>query len=229
MSESSVGVIAAGTEYELLSADDGASFILRSKGKSSAAHLRGEDAARFRADYDAIKQQFPARKPDQTLAQLWDQSRCTAGLQHRRRSDHGNIGEDTQDGRKLEVIGLAICLDGELEAFELIEVKMHPNRRAILATAPDATYMAGRVTLTSEEAEIVIGALKKRRPEFSRAPPRSTSASGSRRCGRPASRVSNRYRSPYNPDPAGTADHGQTSMGGCLRGSPTCAEWQCGR
>ncbi len=25
----------------------------------------------------------------------------------------------TQDGRKLEVIGLAICLDGKLEAFEL--------------------------------------------------------------------------------------------------------------
>ena len=33
----------------------------------------------------------------------------------------------TQDGRKLEVIGLAICLDGELEAFELVEVKMHPE------------------------------------------------------------------------------------------------------
>ena len=39
----------------------------------SAAHLRGEDAARFHADYEAIKQQFPAWKPDQTLAQLWDQ------------------------------------------------------------------------------------------------------------------------------------------------------------
>jgi len=36
----------------------------------------------------------------------------------------------TQDGRKLEVIGLAICLDGQLEAFELIEVKLHPNQRA---------------------------------------------------------------------------------------------------
>jgi hypothetical protein len=73
MSESSVGVIAAGAEYELLSADDGACFILRSKTDSSAAHLRGEDAARFRADYEAIRQQFPAWKPDQTLAQLWDQ------------------------------------------------------------------------------------------------------------------------------------------------------------
>jgi hypothetical protein len=69
----STGVIAAGTDYELLSADEGASFILRSKTDSSAAHLQGEDAARFRADYDAIKRQFPAWKPDQTLAQLWDQ------------------------------------------------------------------------------------------------------------------------------------------------------------
>jgi hypothetical protein len=73
MSESSVGVIAAGTEYELLSADDGACFILRSKPDFLTAHLRGEDAARFRADYDAIKRQFPAWTPDQTLAQLWDQ------------------------------------------------------------------------------------------------------------------------------------------------------------
>ena len=66
----------------------------------------------------------------------------------------------TQDGRRLEVIGLAICLDGKLEAFELIEVKMHPNRPAIWAAAPDATHMAGRVTLTREQADVVIGAFK---------------------------------------------------------------------
>ena len=66
----------------------------------------------------------------------------------------------TQDGRKLEVIGLAICLDGKLEAFELIEVKLHPNKRAIREVLPDATYMAGRVALTREEAEIVTGAFK---------------------------------------------------------------------
>ena len=58
----------------------------------------------------------------------------------------------TQDGRKLEVIGLAICLDGKLEAFELIEVKLHPNKRAIREVMPEATYMAGRVALTREEA-----------------------------------------------------------------------------
>ncbi len=66
----------------------------------------------------------------------------------------------TQDGRKLEVIGLAICFDGELEAFEMIEVKLHPNRRNILDVSPDATHVAGRVTLTQEEAEAVVKAFK---------------------------------------------------------------------
>ena len=66
----------------------------------------------------------------------------------------------TQDGRRLEVIGLAICLDGALEAFELIEVKLHPNRAAIRKAAPDATHMAGRVPLTREQAEIVTNAFK---------------------------------------------------------------------
>lgn len=67
----------------------------------------------------------------------------------------------TQDGRKLEVIGLAICLAGKLETCELIEVKDHPNRRAIRAAAPEATHMAGRVPLTREEAEIVFAALSR--------------------------------------------------------------------
>ena len=61
----------------------------------------------------------------------------------------------TQDGRKLEVVGLAICLDGELEAFELIEVKLHPNRRAIWAAVPEATHMAGRVALTKSSGGAV--------------------------------------------------------------------------
>lgn len=64
----------------------------------------------------------------------------------------------TQDGRKLEVIGLAICLAGKLEACELIEVKDHPNRRAIWAAVPEATHMAGRVPLTREETDIVLAA-----------------------------------------------------------------------
>jgi hypothetical protein len=76
----------------------------------------------------------------------------------------------TQDGRKLEVIGLAICLNGELEAFELIEVKLHPNKRAIWTAAPEATHMAGRVALTREEAEIVTGAFKQAEAEILASP-----------------------------------------------------------
>jgi hypothetical protein len=67
----------------------------------------------------------------------------------------------TQDGRKLEVTGLAITLGGKLEANELIEVKDHPYRRAIWSAAPEATHMAGRVPLTREEAEIVFAAFKR--------------------------------------------------------------------
>ncbi|MGO8909132.1 MAG: hypothetical protein ACLQDM_07395 [Bradyrhizobium sp.] len=76
----------------------------------------------------------------------------------------------TQDGRKLEVIGLAICLDGQLEAFELIEVKMHPNKRAIWAVMPEATHMAGRVALTREEAEIVTDAFRQAEAEILASP-----------------------------------------------------------
>lgn len=64
----------------------------------------------------------------------------------------------TQDGRKLEVVGLAICLGGKLEALELVEVRHHPNRAAIRQAAPDATHMAGRVPLTRAEAETVAAA-----------------------------------------------------------------------
>jgi hypothetical protein len=66
----------------------------------------------------------------------------------------------TLDGRRLEVVGLAITLGGRLEASELIEVKDHTYRHAIRAAAPDATHMAGRVPLTQEEAEIVLTALR---------------------------------------------------------------------
>ncbi|POF33845.1 hypothetical protein [Roseibium marinum] len=61
----------------------------------------------------------------------------------------------TEDGRKVEVNGLAICLDGKLEAFELIEVAMHPNRRAIVEIMSDATHMAGRIALTREDVRKV--------------------------------------------------------------------------
>lgn len=76
----------------------------------------------------------------------------------------------TQDGRKLEVQGLAILLDGELECFELIEVKLHPNRRKILQILPEATHLAGRVALTREEANIVIAAFKEAEAEILKNP-----------------------------------------------------------
>jgi len=66
-------LVEEGSEYELLGSQDRTAFVLRLKTDHLTAHLQGEDAARFRADYDAIRQQFPAWKPDQTLAQLWDQ------------------------------------------------------------------------------------------------------------------------------------------------------------
>jgi hypothetical protein len=71
--QASIRLISEGKEYELLAAEDGDSFILRSKADFFVAYLQGEDATRFRADYDAIRLQFPTWKPDQTLAQLWDQ------------------------------------------------------------------------------------------------------------------------------------------------------------
>jgi hypothetical protein len=66
-------LIEDGKEYQLRAGEDGTSFILRSKIDSLTAHLQGEDAVRFRTDYDTIRLQFPTWKPDQTLAQLWDQ------------------------------------------------------------------------------------------------------------------------------------------------------------
>jgi len=72
----------------------------------------------------------------------------------------------TLDGRKLEVVGLAICLAGKLEALELVEVKLHPNRVAIREAVPDATHMAGRVPLTRAEAEIVATAFANAQAEM---------------------------------------------------------------
>lgn len=66
-------LVAEGAEYALLASDDRAAFVLRFKTDRLAAHLAGEDAVRFRTDYDIIKNQFPTWTPDQTLAQLWDQ------------------------------------------------------------------------------------------------------------------------------------------------------------
>jgi hypothetical protein len=68
-----VSLISEGEKYQLLGSDDQTLFVLRSKADFFVAHLQGEDAMRFRADYETVKLQFPDWKPDQALAQLWDQ------------------------------------------------------------------------------------------------------------------------------------------------------------
>lgn len=59
----------------------------------------------------------------------------------------------TLDGRKVAVIGAAVCLEGKPEADRLVPVIEHPNWRAILEAAPEATHMAGRLPLTVDEAQ----------------------------------------------------------------------------
>ena len=49
--QASISLIAEGSAYELLGSSDKASFILRSKTDFYTAHLQGEDATRFQADY----------------------------------------------------------------------------------------------------------------------------------------------------------------------------------
>ncbi len=66
-------MMAAGADYELLCSADQACYILRFKAENMTAHLRGDDALRFKADYETVMQQMPDSGPDQILAQLWDQ------------------------------------------------------------------------------------------------------------------------------------------------------------
>lgn len=74
MSEDKVPLtlVTEGAEYELSTSADGG-FVLRFKTDRLTAHLQGDDASCFRADYETIKLQHPAWEPDQMLAQLWDQ------------------------------------------------------------------------------------------------------------------------------------------------------------
>ena len=58
----------------------------------------------------------------------------------------------TSDGRDIEVIGGAVCVGGQPESCELIEVTCHPHRDLIMRQAPGATHMAGRIPLTEEQA-----------------------------------------------------------------------------
>ncbi|WP_119157042.1 hypothetical protein [Caldimonas tepidiphila] len=65
----------------------------------------------------------------------------------------------TADGRRIEVIGDRVCLDGRPEAARLLPIAEHPNRAAILRAVPEATHMAGRLALSREEARCAQAAL----------------------------------------------------------------------
>jgi len=74
MSEAKEAVAACeGDEYALEVSADGAMYVLRFKEEHMTATIEGEDAERFRSDYDEIKSQYPEWSCDQVLAQLWDQ------------------------------------------------------------------------------------------------------------------------------------------------------------
>jgi hypothetical protein len=76
----------------------------------------------------------------------------------------------TADGRKVEVIGQDICLNGTKEADHLVEVYKHPNREAILNAVPNATHMAGRLPLTAEEATTAQAAMDAAREAYESSP-----------------------------------------------------------
>ncbi|MCT2398896.1 hypothetical protein [Novosphingobium mangrovi (ex Huang et al. 2023)] len=65
----------------------------------------------------------------------------------------------TQDGRRVEVIGLAVTLDGRPESMDVTDIITHPRKLQIMHAAPEATHVAGRIALTREEAEKAKAAL----------------------------------------------------------------------
>ncbi len=82
----------------------------------------------------------------------------------------GTLIKTTLDGRRVEVIGLGVMLDGRLEAIEITNILNHPRRYQILANAPEATHVAGRITLTSEEACRAKAALSENQARAARNP-----------------------------------------------------------
>lgn len=68
-----LSLLADGEEYSLHGAADQSRFVLRYKPDGLSANLAGEDAERFRGDYETVKSQLPDGSSDQVLAQLWDQ------------------------------------------------------------------------------------------------------------------------------------------------------------
>jgi hypothetical protein len=74
--------------------------------------------------------------------------------------------KQTQDGRRVEVRGHQLCLDGRPETDYLIPLDEHPNRQAILRVVPDATHMAGRLPLTMAQASVAQAAMRRATDRF---------------------------------------------------------------
>ena len=72
----------------------------------------------------------------------------------------------TQDGRKLEVVGQAVLLDGKLEAVELVPWRIIPNRVGHRESHA-RRHLHGRPrALTAEEGKIAQDALDQGEREF---------------------------------------------------------------
>lgn len=78
--------------------------------------------------------------------------------------------KSTLDGRKVEVIGHWICLDGQPETDRLVALDEHPNRQAIQQAVPKASHMAGRLPLTLAEASVAQAALRRAQDTFDGSP-----------------------------------------------------------
>lgn len=85
-------------------------------------------------------------------------------------ADRRTLIRHTSDGRRIEVIGRWVCLDGRPEADQLVVIDEHPNRQAILARVPQATHVAGRLPLTLAEASVAQAALRRETDTFDGSP-----------------------------------------------------------
>ena len=73
MATDNLTLLGDGDEFTLHGAGDQTHFVLRFKPDGMVADIAGEDAERFRGDYETVRSQYPGWSSDQVLAQLWDQ------------------------------------------------------------------------------------------------------------------------------------------------------------
>ena len=73
MATDDLTLLGDGAEFTLHGAGDQTHFVLRFKSDGLVADISGEDAERFRGDYETVRSQYPDWSLDQVLAQLWDQ------------------------------------------------------------------------------------------------------------------------------------------------------------